>query len=57
MINERVGLRNFTQETIFTNMSLSSASVANVLLVIARYLLFLHIMIFDLLVADLPLVQ
>jgi hypothetical protein len=57
MINGRVGLRNFTHETILTNMSLSLASVANVLLAIARYLPFLLILIFDLLVAGLPLVQ
>jgi hypothetical protein len=57
MINERVGLRNFTQEIIFTNMSLPPASVANALLVIARCPLFLLILILDLLVADLPLVQ
>jgi hypothetical protein len=57
MIIGRVGLRNFTHETILTNMSLSPACVPNVLLVIARCLFFLIILIFDLLVADLSLVQ
>jgi len=56
MINGRVGLRNFTNGTVLTIMS-SPASVANVLLVIARCLLFLLILILDLLVVVLPLVQ
>jgi len=56
MINGRVELRNFTNGTVLTIMS-SPASVANVLLVIARCLLFLLILILDLLVVVLPLVQ
>jgi hypothetical protein len=52
MINGRFGLSNFTHETIL----ISPASVANVLLAISRCLLFLLILIFDLLVAGLPLV-